>query len=230
MQASCRRAHSRQQEELDPAPVGSQRREVAHARYPRATERGGRQRRPNAPRPAPPVASARARARAGRHDFLGRRQPSRASSARAPCRLVRAYIDAHPFIPLSLSLSLSLCSLRAALISARSWCHLFIAVKTSCCSATLPRLSLSLSLSREPARRPPATMKKEEDDLESPLLADVKEPAPAPADGSAKGCTYALVCALLASVTSIIYGYSKPFNSLAAASFFLAIALRARVT
>jgi len=88
---------------------------------------------------------------------------------------------------------------------------------------------LSLSLSRARARRP-ATMKKEEDDLESPLLADVKEPAPAPADGSAKGCTYALVCALLASVTSIIYGYSKPFNSLAAASFFLAIALRARVT
>jgi hypothetical protein len=48
---------------------------------------------------------------------------------------------------------------------------------------------------------------KEEDDLESPLLAVGKEPAPA--DG-ARGCTYALVCALLASVTSIIYGYSKP--------------------
>ncbi|KAG0521008.1 hypothetical protein BDA96_08G124000 [Sorghum bicolor] len=50
-------------------------------------------------------------------------------------------------------------------------------------------------------------MKKEEDDLESPLLADIKEPAPA--DGSTKGCTYALVCALLASVTSIIYGYNR---------------------
>lgn len=71
-------------------------------------------------------------------------------------------------------------------------------------------------------------MKKEEDDLESPLLADIKEPAPA--DGSTKGCTYALVCALLASVTSIIYGYSKPLPLAAAASFFLAIALRARVT
>ena len=46
-----------------------------------------------------------------------------------------------------------------------------------------------------------------EEDLESPLLADDKEPAPA---NGPRGCTYALVCALLASVTSIIYGYSKP--------------------
>ena len=45
---------------------------------------------------------------------------------------------------------------------------------------------------------------KEEEDLESPLLPD-GEPAPADAKGSA----YALVCALLASLTSIIYGYSK---------------------
>jgi len=43
-----------------------------------------------------------------------------------------------------------------------------------------------------------------EEDLESPLLPD-GEPAPADAKGSA----YALVCALLASLTSIIYGYSK---------------------
>jgi hypothetical protein len=46
-------------------------------------------------------------------------------------------------------------------------------------------------------------MKKEED-LESPLLSDGE---PAPAD--TKGCAYALVCALLASLTSIIYGYSR---------------------
>ncbi|CAD6267723.1 unnamed protein product [Miscanthus lutarioriparius] len=45
-----------------------------------------------------------------------------------------------------------------------------------------------------------------EEDLESPLLADDKEPAPA---NGARGCTYALVCALLASVTSIIYGYNR---------------------
>jgi hypothetical protein len=54
-------------------------------------------------------------------------------------------------------------------------------------------------------------MKKEED-LESPLLSDDGQPAPAPAP--AGGSAYALVCALLASLTSIIYGYSK---SLAAA-------------
>ncbi|RLN00757.1 polyol transporter 5-like [Panicum miliaceum] len=46
-------------------------------------------------------------------------------------------------------------------------------------------------------------MKKEED-LESPLLSDGE---PAPAD--TKGCGYALVCALLASLTSIIYGYNR---------------------
>jgi hypothetical protein len=45
---------------------------------------------------------------------------------------------------------------------------------------------------------------KKDDDLESALLA-AKEPAPAPA----KGYAYALTCALLASLTSIIYGYSK---------------------
>ena len=47
-------------------------------------------------------------------------------------------------------------------------------------------------------------MKKGED-LESPLLPDDGEPAPAVDKGSA----YALVCALLASLTSVIYGYSK---------------------
>ena len=46
-------------------------------------------------------------------------------------------------------------------------------------------------------------MRKEEN-LESPLLSD-GEPAPADSEGS----TYALVCALLASLTSIIFGYSK---------------------
>ena len=46
-------------------------------------------------------------------------------------------------------------------------------------------------------------MKKE--DLESPLLSD-GEPAPADSEG---GSGYALVCALLASLTSIIFGYSK---------------------
>ncbi|CAN6351850.1 unnamed protein product [Urochloa humidicola] len=45
-------------------------------------------------------------------------------------------------------------------------------------------------------------MKKEED-LESPLLPDA---APPPAKG---GSAYALVCALLASLTSIIYGYNR---------------------
>lgn len=68
-----------------------------------------------------------------------------AARAVSPC----AYIDVHP----SIHLSLSLCSLRAALISARSWCHRFIAVKTSCCTATLPRLSLFLSRARAPAGR-----------------------------------------------------------------------------
>jgi formiminotetrahydrofolate cyclodeaminase len=49
---------------------------------------------------------------------------------------------------------------------------------------------------------------KEEENLESRLLLLADE-EPAPADG-AKGCgTYALVCALLASVTTITYGYSK---------------------
>ena len=47
-------------------------------------------------------------------------------------------------------------------------------------------------------------MKKGED-LESPLLPDDGEPAPA----GDKGSAYALVCALLASLTSVIYGYSK---------------------
>ena len=46
-------------------------------------------------------------------------------------------------------------------------------------------------------------MRKEEE-LESRLLSDV-EPAPADSEGSA----YAVVCALLASLTSIIFGYSK---------------------
>ncbi|KAK8458382.1 hypothetical protein SEVIR_3G368000v4 [Setaria viridis] len=46
-------------------------------------------------------------------------------------------------------------------------------------------------------------MKKEED-LESPLLSDGE---PAPADS--KGNAYALVCTLLASLTSIIYGYNR---------------------
>ncbi|PWZ43995.1 Polyol transporter 5 [Zea mays] len=45
---------------------------------------------------------------------------------------------------------------------------------------------------------------KKDDDLESALLA-AKEPAPAPA----KGYAYALTCALLASLTSIIYGYNR---------------------
>jgi len=45
---------------------------------------------------------------------------------------------------------------------------------------------------------------KEEEDLESPLLPDGE-----PALADAKGSAYALVCALLASLTSIIYGYSK---------------------
>ena len=48
------------------------------------------------------------------------------------------------------------------------------------------------------------TMRKEEN-LESPLLSD-GEPAPADSEG---GSGYALVCALLASLTSIIFGYSK---------------------
>jgi len=46
-------------------------------------------------------------------------------------------------------------------------------------------------------------MKKE--DLESPLLSD-GEPAPADSEG---GSGYALVCALLASLTSIIFGYNR---------------------
>ncbi|CAL4906371.1 unnamed protein product [Urochloa decumbens] len=46
-------------------------------------------------------------------------------------------------------------------------------------------------------------MKKQED-LESPLLSDGASPP------AAKGCSaYALVCALLASLTSIIYGYNR---------------------
>ncbi|KAG2621089.1 polyol transporter 5-like [Panicum virgatum] len=45
---------------------------------------------------------------------------------------------------------------------------------------------------------------KNQEDLELPLLPD-GEPAPADAKGSA----YALVCALLASLTSIIYGYNR---------------------
>lgn len=46
---------------------------------------------------------------------------------------------------------------------------------------------------------------KNDEDVETPLLAD-GEPAPA---NTKAGNTYALVCALLASLTSIIYGYSK---------------------
>nr|CAB3462186.1 unnamed protein product [Digitaria exilis] len=49
-------------------------------------------------------------------------------------------------------------------------------------------------------------MKKDED-LESPLLAAAVDGEPEPAD--TKGSTYALVCALLASLTSIIYGYNR---------------------
>ncbi|KAJ1255694.1 hypothetical protein BS78_K170900 [Paspalum vaginatum] len=49
-------------------------------------------------------------------------------------------------------------------------------------------------------------MKTAAEDLESPLLADGGEPAPASKGGSA---CYALVCALLASLASIIYGYNR---------------------
>ncbi|CAN6361085.1 unnamed protein product [Urochloa humidicola] len=46
------------------------------------------------------------------------------------------------------------------------------------------------------------------EDLESPLLSDGSPPSPPP-PASAKCSAYALVCALLASLTSIIYGYNR---------------------
>ncbi|CAN6343062.1 unnamed protein product [Urochloa humidicola] len=51
-------------------------------------------------------------------------------------------------------------------------------------------------------------MKKEED-LESPLLPDGSPALAPPPPASAKCSAYALVCALLASLTSIIYGYNR---------------------
>ena len=58
-------------------------------------------------------------------------------------------------------------------------------------------------------------MDKEEEDLEATLLAGDVKAAPQATAGS----TYTLICALLASLTSIIYGYSK--RSLATVVSFL---------
>lgn len=63
-------------------------------------------------------------------------------------------------------------------------------------------------------------MMKKEENLESPLLSN-GEPAPADSEGSA----YPLVCALLASLTSIIFGYSK-LASAAGFFFFFLLAWR----